>query len=244
VAAGQSGSGTIKYYFEMPGGETFYVEKTFWVGEPDPDYIDFINIGPNYPGSMLLCEDMPNDGKVAWNATGSILEYSWSVFDDGGTYWQVNQHPMDPFPQTPMQDVQFSTPYGSVNGNVNVKVKARNTCGWGEFSSPSLQFSTTSCNGYYLMFTPNPTTGETTLTIGNSSPENVTHHTASVEDNFDENAVWELEVFDQTHMLKEKNTKLKGKTYKLNTSGWKEGIYSIRVKYKDEVLDGRLLVRK
>jgi hypothetical protein len=141
AATGASGQGKITYTFKMPSGETFTAEKTFWVGVPAPEYIDFVNIGPNYPGSMVLCNDMPNDGKVRWNGVGNVLEYSWSVYDDGSNTWQVVQHPMVDSPMIPMEDVQFSKPYGSVNGWVNVKVKARNQCsGWGNINYQPCNF--------------------------------------------------------------------------------------------------------
>ena len=101
---------------------------------------------------------------------GNVSEYSWSVKDDGGNIWQVVQHPMDRYPDIPMADVQFSKPYGSVNGWVNVKVKARNQCiGWGEYKLPALQFSTSSCYTYFLNITPNPASGETVLSIENQA---------------------------------------------------------------------------
>ena len=66
---------------------------------------------------------------------------------------------------------------------------------------------------------------------------------AAYEDiGFDENREWDLEVYDPLQMVKEIKTKLKGNTYKINTSGWKEGIYLVRVRYKDEVLLGKLAV--
>jgi hypothetical protein len=233
-AGSAMGEGKITYSFEMPSGETFEVEKTFYIGAPDPADIDFINVGPYYPGSMILCNDMPNDGIVDWGSTGSIQEYSWSVYDDGNNYWQVIQHPMDPFPAIPMQDVQFSKPYGSVNGYVNVIVKARNTCGWGAYSAPAKQFSTTTCSGYFLFFTPNPTSGETTLSI----------ETNSSEKTFDETAQWDLEVYSETQLLKTKQTGLRGQSTKIQTAGWKDGVYLVRVKYNDEILTGKLIVKR
>ncbi len=90
------------------------------------------------------------------------------------------------------------------------------------------------CGGMYsLVLSPNPTIGETTLSI-----ETITEDTE-----FDEKAEWQLEVFDQLQMLKAKNTKLKGQEYKINTAGWKEGVYFVRVKYKEEVLQEKLVVK-
>lgn len=214
-----------------------------YVGKPDPDDIDVINVGPNYHSSMVLCDDMPNDGKVNWSLAGSILEYSWSVYDDGSNYWQVNQHPNDPFPETPMEDVQFSKPYGSVNGYVNVVIKARNNCGWGVYNAPAMQFTTSSCGGMMLTMSPNPSFGETILSVVPELAAESTLKSTSTEAGFDENTEWELEVYSQSQLLKEKKTSLWGSSTTIQTSGWKEGVYIVRVKYKDELLEGKLVVK-
>lgn len=60
----QNGEGTVSLTVTSPSGATTTASKNVYVGKPDPDDIDVINVGPNYPGSMVLCEDMPNDGKV------------------------------------------------------------------------------------------------------------------------------------------------------------------------------------
>jgi hypothetical protein len=241
----QDGMGTVSLTITTPSGITVSSSKNVYVGNPDPDDIDIINIGPNYPGSMVLCDDMPNDGKVNWTKPGSILEYSWSIYDDGGNYWQVNQHPMEPFPDIPMKDVQFSKPYGSVNGYVNVIVRARNTCsGWGEYSAPAMQFSTSSCGGMYLMLSPNPTSGEAIVSIEAIPPRETASKQATVNINFDETAEWELEVYDNMQRLKHKKTDIKATNeVKLNTQGWQGGVYMVRVKYKGQLLTGKLVVK-
>ncbi len=91
------------------------------------------------------------------------------------------------------------------------------------------------CSLHYLVLSPNPATGETTLIIESDSEE---------KSEFDIEAEWELEVYNNTQMLKEKKTKLKGNEYKLNTSNWKEGVYMVRIKYKDEILTGKLVVTR
>jgi hypothetical protein len=64
------------------------------------------------------------------------------------------------------------------------------------------------CSGLLsLIFSPKPTTGETILSI----------ETASEDIEFDENAEWQLEVFDQVQTLKAKNTKLKGNINNIHT---------------------------
>lgn len=85
-----------------------------------------------------------------------------------------------------------------------------------------------------IVMTPNPTTGETVLSIEPDTEIN----------SFDDTAEWELEVYDQGQSLKEKKNSLKGKSTTIQTAGWKEGIYAIRVKYKDQVLQEKLMVQK
>ena len=85
-----------------------------------------------------------------------------------------------------------------------------------------------------MVIAPNPASEETTLTI----------ETTSEAESFDENQEWELEVYDQKQLLKTKSNDLKGKSAKIRTSTWKEGVYVVRVKYKDKVLQGKLIVKK
>jgi hypothetical protein len=50
-----------------------------------------------------------------------------------------------------------------------------------------------------LLFTPNPTTGETTMSIESTSKEKT----------FDENTTWDFEVYSETQLLKKKQTNLR-----------------------------------
>jgi hypothetical protein len=61
---------------------------------------------------------------------------------------------------------------------------------------------------------------------------------------FDETDEWELEVYSETQLLKDKKTNLKGSTTIIQTAGWKEGVYFVLAKYKDEILTGKLVVKK
>jgi hypothetical protein len=85
-----------------------------------------------------------------------------------------------------------------------------------------------------LMVTPNPSVNETTVSIESTSAKNV----------FNETAGWELEVYDPSQLLKEKKTNLKVKEAKINTQNWNEGVYILRAKYKNEILQGKLIVKK
>ncbi|MFV0379175.1 MAG: T9SS type A sorting domain-containing protein [Mangrovibacterium sp.] len=81
---------------------------------------------------------------------------------------------------------------------------------------------------------PNPSTSETTIFVESDSNEQYN----------DEPNGWDMEVFDQNMMLKMKRTKLKGRDYRLNTSGWKRGVYIIRVNYNGEIRTEKLIVQE
>jgi hypothetical protein len=55
---------------------------------------------------------------------------------------------------------------------------------------------------------------------------------------------WDLEIFSETMLLNEKKAKLKGQSARIQTAGWKEGVYMVRVNYRDEILTGKLVVKK
>ena len=84
-----------------------------------------------------------------------------------------------------------------------------------------------------IVITPNPSSDETTLTIESAT-----------ENNTDVSTTWTLEVYDQSRVLKSKKANLKGKKYILNTSGWKNGVYIIRVNYNGEWITGKLAVER
>jgi len=104
--------------------------------------------------------------------------------------------------------------------------------GDGACYSKTITFFTYS--SYNLVFTPNPAIGETTLTI----------KTNSAEKTFDETAQWDLEVYSETQLLKTKQTSLRGQSAKIQTAGWTEGVYMVRVKYQNEILTGKLVVKR
>ncbi len=113
-------------------------------------------------------------------------------------------------------------------GNGYGWVYATNDCG----SQRGELFVEVDC-GYFLTLTPNPSAGETTVAIESSSKELIV----------DENEEWEMEVYSDFQSLKKKDSKLLGKYQKLQTNGWKEGVYVVRVKYKDIILQEKLLVK-
>ncbi|MCK9450044.1 MAG: T9SS type A sorting domain-containing protein, partial [Bacteroidales bacterium] len=62
------------------------------------------------------------------------------------------------------------------------------------------------------------------------------------ETTFDENTLWDLEVYSGSNLLQTKQTGLRGRNARIQTAGWKEGVYLVRIIYQDGVLTGKLIV--
>ncbi len=91
-----------------------------------------------------------------------------------------------------------------------------------------------SCGSYYLVFSPNPTTDETTITIESDSEEKT----------LEESAEWELGVYDNSQNMKIKKSMQKSMSAVINTHNWMDGVYTVRAKYKNEIITGKLVVKK
>ena len=181
---------------------------TVWAGTPVISYISGSTYTPNYQWATYHAQ--PNNPQMA------ATDYEWilSPLNGNSTYdygWTA--------------DIAF---YNS--GYYQVVARAQNTCGWGSYAVLGVEVY----DYNRLSISPNPSSGETTLTI----------ETISMEKTLDETAEWDLEIYDSYQSLKLKNTKLKGKEHKIQTAGWKEGVYIVRVKYNNEILQGKLVVKK
>lgn len=220
------GEGKITYSFEMPGGETFEAEETFWVGKPSLDVSsEFFKIISADGGSDYVCTDQAGN------------EFDLSYFNNkcGCTNYEIKLTGLngitvyDQFYTSGNGDLDY--PYLS-EGWYIIWARGYNACGWGDWVSTELEFR--DCSQMLLLFTPNPTTGETTMSIESTSKEKT----------FDENTTWDFEVYSETQLLKKKQTNLRGQSTKIQTNGWKEGVYSVRVKYQNEILTGKLVVKR
>jgi len=181
---------------------------TFWVGAPALIGISGPTYGPigqQQTYSVQLQSNLSSPTDYVWMITPS----GGATITDWGNYCWVT----------------FNSP-----GTYQLLVHAINNCNW---SAPAMLYINAS-GGMFMSISPNPTSGEATLSIESNSEETT----------FDENAEWGMEVYSPTHSLKTKRYKLKGKSTKIQTHGWKEGVYVVRVKYKDEILTGKLVVKK
>lgn len=115
------------------------------------------------------------------------------------------------------------------SGYYQVVARAQNTCGWGSYAVLGVEVY----DSKSLSITPNPSNGEVTISIESTNKKGLV---AEEE--------WEMEIYDQSQLLKEKKTSLRGQSTKIQTAGWKDGVYMVRVNYKDEVLTGKLVVQR
>lgn len=208
IKATGNGSSWVSARLVNACGNITFPQSAVWAGKPVITEISGPTSTPNNDWATYYVQ--PN------NSLMGATDYFWALSPSNGNViydygWTA--------------DIAF---YNS--GNYQLVVRAyNNQCGWGDYAVAGI----TVYDSQYLSFSPNPTTGETTLSLENTSKEAT----------FDEASVWEMEIYDPLQNLKEKKTNLKGKEHKLNTSEWKEGVYVVRVKYNDKVLSGKLVVK-
>ncbi len=224
----EHGKGKITWTFDMPSGESFSVEKEIRVNGPGYEDV-YLNIckatGESVPkvgGHYLLC---PNTHYhiTLMNDFGActLSDYDWSTLPSA---WSLNYYYNN-----------MISVYSNSNPGGMIEVEATTCCGMDTKVLTDYVGQYYNCGGYYSMaISPNPVTSETTIFLESNSEEIV----------FDEDTEWELAVYDQSQLEKEKKTKIKGKEAKIRTAGWKKGIYYVRVKYKDEILTGKLSVEE
>ncbi len=216
----QNGLGTVSLMVTTPSGATATASKNVWVGAPVISSIDGPQGAPNNYWAYYSAE--------LESSLSAPTDYNWTLSPLNGNY--VYEH-------GEYFDILFSN-----TGNYQLVVHAQNTCSAPNFG-PYYVRGIYVYTSYYMSISPNPTTGETTLSI-ESNTEEPGLKSASTEPVFDETAEWELEIYSPNQILKEKKTKLKGKSTTIQTQSWKEGVYVVRVKYKGEILIGKLVVKK
>jgi len=242
-----NGEGWVRVNIITGCGDTITLQQDFWVGELDENKIVCSREGQAsgaWAQYHILCDEGSTYAVIGYDANGdgieisdqqtlaykSITEYDWDV-PSGWSWSEMNNSDVD------NEEIEISPDWGtypSPGDMVQIGVRVRNGCNWTSWVYDNWVVVTCSGGGLLLAITPNPTTGETTLSIESESEEKT----------FDKTAEWEMAIYDQSQLLKEKKTSLRGKSTKIQTAGWKEGVYMVRVKYKDEILTGKLVVKK
>ena len=201
---------------------------------------------PSPSGTSAIVIQGPSDNQLCLNQTMGIAAGHSDVSNQG-----INDFDWDfgswssYFQYFAFGGIGDSRPYfylssGAPSSQI-IKIYPGNNCGT---SSGYYQktFYAVSCGGYMLVLSPNPTAGETTLSIENMDEKAQLKRVS--EPVVDEDAAWQLEVYDFQKNLKLKKDKIKGTSTTIKTNGWEKGIYIVRATYKDQVLTGKLAVER
>ena len=211
--------GTLTYSFEMPSGETFTAEDDFFVNPPPYQDTEFELYDGYYNPISPYTDLEPSTVYEIYlrydNTTGcSLSNYDFNLPSNFILLYDMGI------------GVRFRTP--STENYYYITADAQTCCGYQEVQSGYIAVF---ASGMYSMtLSPNPSSGETVVTLANEDGD------------FDETQEWDVEVYDRGQTLKTKKEKLKGNKLTLNISGWKEGIYFVRAKINGEVIYSKLVV--
>ncbi len=209
-----------------PYYETFTAEKEIWIKGPDPSETSFdvyrsdgvraTKVG----NTFLMCPNTTYHVYAMNNGPVTLSNYTWTI----PSAWTRN------YTSGNMISVYTnSSPGGQVTVNAtNTASGCNNTVQ----VVTGYMGTNTSCGSYYMALSPNPSTGEATITLS-----------ADGEKVVNENTSWDLQVFDQFQAVKEKKTKLKGKDAKINTSTWKDGVYIVNAIIDGQKVSEKLVVK-
>ena len=216
------GQGWVSASFTSGCGTSFTLpQKNVWVGAPQIASIDGPTSTPNNNWAYYT--------PVLESELSSATDYEWILNP-------INSNSVHDYGY--YCDIAFYNP-----GSYQLLVRAKNVCSdpnFGPYYGTSIYVYET----YSMLVSPNPSTTEASISIVLSGFEDASLKSASTETTFDENAEWDIEVYDNMQSLKLKKQKLKGNSTRINTQNWKEGVYMVRVKYNDEIITGKLIVKK
>lgn len=228
----------LELTIDLDDDVTREITKKVWVGVPDYTLLG-IELDPD--GDLLACDYTSAEasyGNPPFGPTAGITEYEWYMPDAND--WDIYE---ETGAGKDMEYVEIEYNDDPPPSQEDIYIRASNACGWSYNWYGETFYVIDNCGGYYMMMSPNPSSGETTVSIEYGKEEPALK-SASTSSNFDENEPWVLEVYDAMQNLKVKKPKLKGKSTSINTQGWKEGVYMIRAKYKDKILTGKLVVKE
>ncbi len=224
-SANSSGSGWIHAQVVTACNDTYNLpNKTVWVGKPQVYTLGNNLVDLNGTPKTYFCYDQANECEAV-NIGGDAHITAWEWRVTGGTVYPYGAQN------------RYATIYPNSYSTFMVEIRAHNACGWTDWARMWTEVE--DCYGYNMVFSPNPTTGETTLSIESDSKKK----------SVDETAEWEFEVYNPNQTIKEKRTNLKGSSTTIQTQSWKEGVYVVRVKFKpdgktEKILTGKLMVKK
>ncbi|MDX9774158.1 MAG: M4 family metallopeptidase [Bacteroidales bacterium] len=229
ISATGNGSSWIQAELITASDTITVPQQEIWVGDPEVDSPN-LTFSSNYGNeASYLCTGVASGNQFILPAP----DYSFDYYEYKLTNLDNTNTIIHSYSYTGTGDLCSGNIYA---GYYLFWVRNVNDCGISNWFETEIEY--VDCvdegEGLELLISPNPTASETTLSIKSTSEEITV----------DEDEEWTVEVYTNTLLLKTKKTKIKGIEYKIMTSNWKEGIYMIRVMYKDEVLTGKLIVTR
>jgi len=216
--------GWVQVNFTSNGITMSGPRKDVWVGPP---YVNPATI-------QFECAD--GSGYLCTNAFGNSFSFSYlnsyNYFDIKFTNLNETQV-LDEFT---IYSTESTIDYYPSEGTYKFWVRGNNDCGTAtNWSKTTVDYIDCGEGLLSLEFLPNPTINETTLKIVSANEDVV---------KIDNNEEWGLEVYAQNQVLKILKPNIKGQEFILNTSDWNDGIYFVRVNYKNNFITGKLIVKK
>ncbi len=216
-----AGTGWIKARILTGCGDFGEIKKSVVVNPPLPQDIELTvyqgyELIPGY-GSVWFLEPntqyyMDLDYNNTLGCSISNIDYnlppSFTIIYENGNY------------------VYFRTP--STSSGYSFSVDAQTCCGVTQEVKSG--YFVVGYGMYSMIFSPNPTTGETTVTLADKNGD------------ISETVEWDMEVYALGQLLTAKKERIQGRQYILNVSGWKKGVYIVKAKVGDEVVVGKLVV--
>jgi hypothetical protein len=204
----------VRARFVSACGSVTLPQKDVWVGNPASPII----VGNTSLTCNLYLYRVSDNSQVTWTVSGP-LQISGTNYG-----YKCNIR-------------------GTGDGYGWIQATATNGCG-----STMSEIPVEVICGYYLTFTPNPSNGQTTVSIVSADElgsEGLSESAKSVSSAtvFDETIPWDLEVYTQNQLLKDRKTKQIGRSATINASCWPEGLYIVKVAYNGDILTGKLLVK-
>lgn len=219
IKATGNGSSWVQARLVTACGSITLPRKEVWAGVPDFPVLSlvtpsYVSIGSHH--SVSVESPGADPALTTWSTSGCV-----TLVNVSGNYASFMSCPIDGCGSVYVSSANLC---GCTNNSVLFVVSGNG----GDCLLPE------SAKNFSLVIFPNPATGETTLTI----------EPGSGEKSLSETAEWELEIYTQTQLLKEKKTRLKGRSVKIQTAGWQEGVYLARAIYNGQVVTGKLVVKR
>ncbi|MQY80169.1 MAG: T9SS type A sorting domain-containing protein [Bacteroidetes bacterium] len=227
---------TVKAHPYAPGGGPGWVQATISGDCGDATIrkdIDLVGTPYVNPATIqFTCIEGP--GYLCTNAFGNEFSFSYSYDYNYFDVKLTNLSETQTLTQFRIYSTWGTIEYSPPEGTYKFMVRGNNDCGTAtNWSKKAVDYVDCGGFGEFLSFVPNPVTVEITMEL---KTDNIV--------TFTEGDKWEAEIFNQQMLLMHKTTRLKDKTYTINVSGWKEGIYYVRVKVKDKLVFGKFIVTR